>query len=120
MLLSGTQIILWWITALVSEPVRATRWKWRKITSRCASRALTSVRKVSAIHKGCSHVDIMNMMMQKCPQATFFSAGYSKFSFLSSNNITKKPQLWVSEIIFLKKINKKNITKATFICLKTW
>lgn len=30
------QITLWWTTALVSGPVRATRWRWRRTGSRCA------------------------------------------------------------------------------------
>lgn len=44
---SRGQIISWWITAPVSERVRATRWKWRRTGSRCASPVRTSVRKVN-------------------------------------------------------------------------
>lgn len=40
------QITLWWTTAPVSKPVPATRWRWRRTESRCASPALISAQKV--------------------------------------------------------------------------
>ena len=43
------QIISWWTTAPASERAPATRWKWRRTASKCASPAPTSVRKVSPL-----------------------------------------------------------------------
>ncbi len=40
------QITLWWTTAPVSKPVPATRWRWRRTESRCASPARISAQKV--------------------------------------------------------------------------
>lgn len=41
------QITSWWTIAPASERVPATRWKWRRTASKCASRVPTSALKVN-------------------------------------------------------------------------